>query len=227
MIEVRRRLHKESFEADYISDGLVLFLDGINKGSEKGWVDLVKGKFYENKGATLLEDGFLFDKNSYLKGEPYPYKFNNCTIEVVICNYSNTEWCSVIAGGYPNTNNIAYQSSMDGGTTFAITSWGGNTGTKGAKYSYEKDMTNIKLTSSAHNVFAITNYEENKNVGEGAFTAVSNSIIGGRCYNSESLTGNGKFIGSIHCIRIYDRLLSREEMLHNQQLDNIRFNLGL
>jgi hypothetical protein len=35
------------------------------------------------------------------------------------------------------------------------------------------------------------------------------------------------FKGIIHSIRIHNRILSEEEILYNQRIDNKRFNLGL
>lgn len=47
--------------------------------------------------------------------------------------------------------------------------------------------------------------------------------IGGRTSGSKSYN----MAGNIHAVRIYNRLLTEDEMLRNQQIDNERFNLGL
>ena len=40
-------------------------------------------------------------------------------------------------------------------------------------------------------------------------------------------TANISFTGDIMSIRMYDRVLTQDEVMHNQEADNKRFNLGL
>lgn len=47
--------------SDYVQDGLVLLLDGKNKGSDPtAWTDLVNGYVFTNHGATFNSDHVSF-----------------------------------------------------------------------------------------------------------------------------------------------------------------------
>ena len=48
--------------SNYVQDGLVLLLDGIDKGNVSGaWTDLIGGKSFTNHGATFNDDNVQFD----------------------------------------------------------------------------------------------------------------------------------------------------------------------
>lgn len=53
-------------------------------------------------------------------------------------------------------------------------------------------------------------------------------IIGARLSShSQQVPVSGFFTGLIKAIRYYNKALTAEEILHNQSIDNIRYNLGL
>ena len=66
-----------------------------------------------------------------------------------------------------------------------------------------------------------TNVALNRITGTNYFQPSSN-------YNgigADSATGNYSFQGKIYAIRVYNRLLTTDEMIHNQQMDIARFRL--
>ena len=61
-------------------------------------------------------------------------------------------------------------------------------------------------------------------------TAYGNTYLSGRSgtYSYIGRRSNGNyFYGKIYSIRIYNRTLTEAEILANQNVDNLRFNLGL
>lgn len=57
----------------------------------------------------------------------------------------------------------------------------------------------------------------------GAASNKSSSRIGGRVDGSNIVT----FKGDIHAIRVYNRLLTEDEILHNQNIDIQKYNIPI
>lgn len=54
---------------DYIQDGLVFQLDGIDKGATDGtWVDLIGGNVFTNNGAISFDTYFYFSNKGHMNG---------------------------------------------------------------------------------------------------------------------------------------------------------------
>jgi hypothetical protein len=91
----------------YISDGLIFELDGLDKGSTSSycWVDKVGGKTFTNAGGVEeLNNGFRFNgtSTSYLYGNTVltSASYNACTIEVVLkSDLTSGNWAPVVMFG--------------------------------------------------------------------------------------------------------------------------------
>lgn len=87
----------------YITDGLVFYLDGINKGTNEGkWTDLAGGVQWTNYGATSLENGWSFANEAYMldDGTMGSYSFANCTVEMCIdSDTSNSTYFIFVGAG--------------------------------------------------------------------------------------------------------------------------------
>lgn len=216
--------HQKQTAFPYIKDGLVFYLDGINKGDNpNAWTDLIGGRVFENHGAEVLDNGYKFNNNSstltsYLLGQDVlPFLASEYTIEICFeigtvkigtnsfVMFSSAFLDGVAAGFLGKGNfcgkNCSVISDIEGSLDF-IGNYSGNKFTISS--AYNKAISNgNKLTATATNCWGIRNNPV--------------AIIGGRIDYSSS------FNGIIHSIRIYNRLLSEEEMLQNQEVDKVRF----
>ena len=198
----------------YIKDGLIFLLDGIDKGASDGtWVDLVGGNVFtirEGDSVVSIYDGFEFD-NGVMLGTKKCEVSGDCTVEFVI------EPSSLIG--------VVFQGvrvSLNGGIVVLLQ----DGMFRGQKQRYIFVNAN-KCTFSIHENFGYENKVELvKKSGTDYWNSLyENAVVGAQVFNNNTL--RFPFKGIIHCIRVYDRNLTADEMLFNQQIDNERFNLGL
>jgi hypothetical protein len=208
---------------EYISDGLVLWLDGKVKGNTTdAWTDLVNGVVFTKKGSgvTFNSDNVQFGngRNNALHNTS-SYVFTNSSVGTIEVCYrdvpTSTSESHTIFYSYGNVNYSIGFSFYKGTVLFSV----GNSVTKltgkwivGSTGTYS--ISNARAYQNGVNVGFNTNkdYQTRSDVA---------AIVGaGKGYYSAL---NGK----IHSIRIYNRHLTEEEILHNQAIDNTRFNLGL
>lgn len=222
LMQIRHRLLMQSAPAPsggYVTDGLILWLDGIDKGNTSGaWTDKVNGDvFTAYNGVTFGTDYVQLDKSQsqYLDNSSFTSvpSTSDGTIEIVISEYSE------------NATQIVFLPTSSGKLAFGIYSsgqdriiWssGGN-----------KLTVNITEKSNAEKTFSISDDRQFINGTQG--TTNSNnawSSLGSVNYIGRRQSGN-YFNGKIHSIRIYNRKLTEAEVLQNQRYDNARFNLGL
>ena len=211
MITLNRRRVMGTQQDKYIEDGLIFWLDGINKGGDPtAWTDLVYGaKFPYNDTVVLNEDNVDFSSNTRVlnanSGFPAPYTpVNTCTIEVVckypyatgLIYYSPSSLAFGILGGnriLPNVSQFTTREYIpDKIYTFSCV---------GAAFAYQNGL-----------ILA-------KGAGDSWSGGTSYAQLGGR-QNTSTL-----YKGQLYCIRIYTRFLSEEEMQHNFEVDKKRFNI--
>lgn len=212
----RRRMMQES--GDYIQDGLVFQLDGINKGNTaNAWTDLIGGNVFLPTGNVVFNtDNIELDGTNYL----------SCTLSKT--NSGTMEACFI--SNLTPTSFRPYIISFNQGLACKVIFYydgdlviaGSATGHRSYRYVYQQ---NVKTTLSASHSNCIRNgipctttssSFENRQSG-------SLTIIGRRTKTDTTSI----FAGKLYAIRMYDRELSVDEMLNNQRLDNKRFNLGL
>lgn len=201
----------------YIQDGLIFQLDGINKGTNEGaWTDLVGGHIYTNYGATVLENG---------------WRLNNKSLRSTDCNFLPANSNQTVEIVFKPTVNSGPQAvwmqngNQDMTTNTVLLFWNGTAVTF---LQHNKTYT-IPLTVNAYHCISlnltlglVNGVKKNPNTNNDYWNNTTDySVIG--CRNG----GAAYFKGDIFAIRVYDRRLTEDEMLHNQQVDNIRFNLGL
>ena len=219
---------------DYIQDGLVFHLDGINKGNvENQWTDLINGVAFPNHGATPEENGFLFNGSGWLGvkdesgAEDLDFDPSIITIEA------------------------AYRDDSAADVGFAICTFGKQTSKTGKpallmNNAYNSKYINGMYLQGTENVWADP-------LIDGAVAAHTISVSAARAFdnanqlsslgvNHWSTNKGGRFVGAtnnansvmagydngkIFSIRVYNRQLSETEIRHNQRVDNQRFNLGI
>ena len=210
----RRRVYGSKKEDTYIQDGLIFWLDGINKGNDPtAWTDLIGGyTFPYSEGAVIESNGVA---NIYSKSvqQAFHAPANTHTIEGV-SNYCSTPYGILLYGKQSGDVVLA-----NGGGIITT----GNSINFGEQCRMFKTNLRTPTTVSCHDDFLMLNgnihtYTEVTNWAQGYG---SGFVIGGR------YSYGYKNTSKIYSIRIYNRRLTEEEMLHNQRIDNVRFNLGL
>jgi hypothetical protein len=222
----------------YISDGLIFELDGLDKGSTSSycWVDKVGGKTFTNAGGVEeLSNGFRFNRTStsYLRCDTVlnSIMYNQCTIEIVLkSDLASGDWAPiVIFGDWNNTSSsyyiglaALYSSHVNYAHSFEFVSRYRDGGIK----SYKMPVGTLMTASIKSNLPIIANgeyYNETSSTSRGAISNKSMICVGGRVDGSSIVT----FKGDIHAIRVYNRLLTEEEILHNQNIDIQKYNIPI
>ena len=204
---------QDANKCPYITDGLVLWMDGIKKGNVTGaWVDQIAGHVFQGTNNPTFGPDYVATSrtdDSFLYNETFPvYSSGEATIELAISDHTDV------------TQLIFMPKTSAGGIAFGLYNNTGIIWSSDSRQSIVK-ATGIK-TASVKQGLAITN-------GISATMSGSNMWGGGNTvYNYIGRRQSGTtYTGKIHAIRVYNRQLSESEMLHNQKLDNKRFNLGL
>lgn len=221
--ELLRRRFGGKRDEGYIKNGLVFYLDGINKGTADPdkWVDLVGGLIFSNDGAVNGTNCWQFNNTSstyYVLKNTDTLSFSIDTHTIEVCFNSNKNdglifaprGVSQISFGfysYYSGNSITWSSMTSIHTWYSATKCIGAHTISVSKTNALKDYSTA-LSKDVQDYWRATNYNYNG--------------IGGRSTNATY-----QFNGKIYAIRIYNRQLSIDEMAHNQKVDNERFNLGL
>ena len=238
---------KEAASVDTIDDyvhkeDLLLHLDGINKGGNAdAWTDLIEGLVFPNHGATAEEKGWDLDGQDDWLGYDatsynLPFNMENCTIEV--CFYDK----AINQGtGVPGSTAFlcSFGSQSDVGSNQTNGAYVNLCDSSNKKYingCYLDGSTNVyedtlidKIepnTLSINKSNALHNGQALSSLGTNHWA----NVKGGRLIGVQNHGSNRKqnyFNGKIYAIRVYNRILTPAEMLHNQHVDNIRFSLGL
>ena len=202
----------QSSVSDYVQDGLVLMLDGIEQGDEVGkWKDLVNGLvFTPTGGVTFEENCIALDGTGRLTNNSFVAPLaNNGTIEVVFSKTSTSGMIFAPTGGSQKIAAGFFGSGLD---------W--------AVYSSKPRYPQINEGSiSVNNNRCLYNgVAQTSNGNDYILTNTTTSVYVGARYNNGSY---GYYItGKVHCIRIYNRQLTELEMLQNQSIDYQRFGIG-
>lgn len=221
--------------ADYVTDGMILYLDGINNtidghdnNETSTWYDLSPSKNNATLyNCTVSENGIIFNgtKSSYATLPESGFgNSNKSTIEVVTNAMNN-------GPVYVDNCNISHRALVLY-TNKRVATWAG-TGNNTC-YMHE---TNLDLFNKTHAYSILYDEEDyNKNVvyidsqkttqistKGGVSNTISYPQIGKRYY--KDATTWLYFKGTIYSIRVYNRHLNENELLHNYNVDKARFGL--
>lgn len=193
----------------YIKDGLVFWLDGIDKGGEDGkWIDKVGGVVFTPDGDVEWGNNYVWGQLSATEGVGYPYR--ESTIEFVLENRLNYDrnvlWfnsgvCGCICGG--SAANYILMGQCPGNSLGYDDAYIRKAGTHCLSANANLALHNLAVVGSP----VRTDYWNNR-ANYAIVLPVATPYV------------------AVHSIRIYDRLLSEEEMRHNQEVDVKRFNLS-
>lgn len=223
----------------YISDGLIFELDGLDKRSTGSycWVDKVGGKTFTNAGGVEeLSNGFRFKgtSTSYLTGNFSALtstSYNNCTIEVVLkSSLESGAWAPVVIfGDWSSTSTSQYigvganyNSSVNYNHSLSFLARSKN----GSTNCYKMPSNVLMTASLKSNQPIMANQEYYSETSTTSMTTASNRTnarVGGRVDGSNVVS----FKGDIHAIRVYNRLLTEDEILYNQNIDIQKYNIPI
>lgn len=232
----RRLLNYNNFQSkNYIQDGLVFEVDGTDKRSHDNycWVDKIGGIRFTNLGNVIeIDNGFRFNgtSNSILQGSStlQNCEYNKCTIEVVLkSSVSSGKWSPVVSfcdWNEPQNNYIGVCSwnSSDTNNIHSIGFTAKSVGPNIHAYALPKDsLVTVSMMNQQPILVNKKLVSTTTSTKRGCFSNRNFAYIGGR------IDGNTKtlFTGDIYAIRVYNRLLTHEEMIHNQQIDIIKYNI--
>ena len=222
MIESRRQMMHANIGAggninDYIQDGLIFMLDGIDKGTDDGnWIDLIGGMLFTNYGAVKTDSGFVFNGAEYMLGQSgVVYDSSIYTIEICMNPYIKGNWvlCTPSVNGYYEGFSVC----ISGNRIFYRKE-------NSECYSYEAKG-NVTISMNTSTCFC--NFIKQSKGLKDIFSDRNVWVLGGRSGYPTPTTPRSLFNGEIYAVRIYNRTLNAEEMLNNQLIDNERFKLGL
>ena len=198
---------------DYVQDGLIFCLDGIDKGTNEGyWTDLVKKLQFTTTNTTSYYYGYQFSSTSDMKTPSTTnFQFPSTGQLEVVCE-SATSGTQIVA--MPQGNNqlaFGFYGSKIIRSSYASWKTCNNPITAGTLANYSVNSDNGWCNGNKMTLNTDTNN----------FTGVSNYIHVGRRNN-----GNN-YSGKICSIRVYNRKLTQEEIQHNYNVDRYRFGFNL
>ena len=213
-------LKAEPFDGmGYVKDGKIFHLDGISKGGDSSaWVDLVGGvSFPLVTGVTFGTDhvAFASGHGEFKAAVTLNIPKDTGTIEAVI-TYPEARMGILYTGKAGTMSFIMIAASR-----FLMA-----TG-RGARASVEiPSSAKVSGKVSQYSVFDRSGKCNGVTMTTGASTYWSKNknyaVIG-----AGSSGTNYPYIGNIYAIRAYNRHLTDEERLHNLEVDNERFSLGI
>lgn len=231
MGDFRRRLMSQAGESlgngttvnDYIQNGLVFHLDGIERGIQGTWKDLKSNILFDLNNVIEKEDGIKFNGiNSYGINDTETKHILGTEIE---CCFSvdsvDTKDFAILFHNYNNEDTISFV--VDNKNKYILD--------RNYKYTNFLEFQSLSI----HNAFSLYLGEQKKylihnavssnKIGYAAPYVVKNDnkkITLGAREISDS-TYDLLFKGTLHSIRIYNRSLTEGEAIYNQNIDNLRF----
>ena len=200
---------------NYVSDGLVLWLDGILKDNNDTtkWVDLVEGHVFvpTNENFVYNNDNVELNQGEFTNESFTVPSASNGTIEVVVTTAGTGNSNTLFAGRFMDNSDRDKLAFGFYYNYIVARTVGGNVM---PKYNV--------LNNNKNGSFSITNTNAYQN-GNALTTNGGDYWSGTRVANVLA----GKTQTKIYCLRNYNKKLTQQEVMHNLAIDNERFNLGL
>lgn len=204
----------------YIRDGLVFFLDGKQQLTPSRWVDCASGKRFSLTNCSVASGGTVLDGTSYGKyGKPVTDDWNTETIEVVFNGITGIK-----------AKTIFYQPMIDAHVGASLR-FGDNVSTRVAMApdGIRRNVFQGAITSASNRISLTADRCVLNGVALSGMSATSYSAnqtghtyLGCHRFTPDGSIG-GRYVGIIHAIRIYNRKLTQDEMVSNQQNDVVYY----
>ena len=204
---------KNPLDFKYIENGLIFHLDGINTGPITGyWTDLIGGiAFRITNGVGRANNGFVFPESSSAV-----YLLGTDKVNLIATDDTLTLEIVMTAG----TSGTRYIFSGGSGTDIALVMSGGSLTVRENRKTRFVTTNSVNLsTYSINNYYALQNLTELTSYGTDYWQGpTGNAVVGG-------WRTDRQFVGTICDIRIYNRVLTKDEIRANQQIDIIRYGI--
>ena len=209
----------------YIQDGLVFWLDAEDWNGGSPWVEKKNGYVFQNNGVTKVDNYAYFGGNQSLNcnTDAPGTLYEQGTIEVVFQQDPlQTFQNQFIFRADFKSENFCFGWNNYGGMNNSL--WLKNENYGGKTLIYDFNTASENKVISANFGIIYQNLVSQQLIKQGSYPS----------YNGTNKTwigqrgNNGQYYnGKLYCIRIYNRQLTGDEILHNQGIDNARFNLGI
>ena len=225
----------DTFLGGYVTDGLVFHADGIrNAGaslphdySSTGWVDLVAGKvasFVHDApdGSCWTDDGYYFGGSSCAQFLTQLTGLTNVvTVQVVSdvtpsAQKQGVSWPTLFGCNNNDTCNLYNPNSLTFKNANGGNVWMGGGAWKGRYVTAIRNATTNYLFQTTNITDAVKKETSQGNIG-------SATIRFGSAGNTVSLRKDRYLVGTIKAVRVYDRVLTNDEIAQNRAIDEIRF----
>ncbi|MCR5752177.1 MAG: hypothetical protein K6G91_09450 [Kiritimatiellae bacterium] len=236
---------------DYVTDGLVLHLDGIrNVGADKPhswtsseWIDLVKGNIASLQHdyadtSTWTDDGYYFGGRSFAQFVNGISLTNTVTVQVV-CDTTtnalqkfktsrdpNVLWPNLVSSADSDQLNIYYD--MNRGSRGRLTFKNANGGNVNLANDADKDAWEGRYATAIRNgnknyILQTTSIADAVSLTHSVGNISMSTIRVGGANSILSSRQQRWFLGTIKAVRIYNRVLSDAELAQNREIDEARF----
>ena len=220
---------------DYVTDGLVLHLDGIrNAGADAPhevapdtWIDLAGGKratFFHDyaDGSEWRNDGYFFGGKSVAQVAGQLTGLTNVVTVQIVCDADppslkqTVSWPNLMGCNNNDTCNVYYNT---GGNLTFKNATGGNVvmGNWEGRYATAiRDGTTNYIFQTASIANAVKIATTQGNIGNA-------TVYVGSVGSTLDKRKDRWFTGTIKAVRIYNRVLTDEELAQNRAIDEVRF----
>lgn len=214
IIQNRRREMGKKKEPNYVQDGLIFHLDGINIGNNEGyWTDLVGGRIFNiPSGVTHNGDGFVFASGhgDMVADDYVDWNYATCHLEVCVSGVTKKGGTLLL---YDDRKNVGL--ALGNLDTYLV---------YGHTNQSDRNAFNFDNTPSTISVSIIGAWQN----GEVCTKPASYSYWygGGKGISlGSSGTGGRIYTGTVYSVRVYNRHLTEAEVLANYNVDVNRFNI--
>ena len=206
------------------ASGLVFWLDGINTGTNSinEWHDLVNDVTFTNYSSTTqivkhYNHVYFPSGSSMTSTAALNFPYTTHTIEIVYEKPDSTTGTMFV----PRTSNsVAF--GIVGSTAAAI-----KTGASALTLNASNLKTGVHTVSIVYNGNVIHNGVDDVVWNASSSNNSWNIDTTGSVLGMRPGSANYQFTGKIYAIRVYNRLLNSYEMIHNQQIDILRYELSI
>lgn len=222
MHPISNNVYTVYFSNPYIADGLKLQLDkDLSKCDSEKWYNFVGGDYYILNNVDVTEEGISFNgKNAYAESnDVIDMGSADRTIEISLANSNhNTNRNSYIFGmglsdkdnlliGLNKTNDLVIYTanSLTKVTTFS--------GINGLSLTIGKDLVKVYINGEFVNEYSLQ-----------VNTSGSKIKLGNSSNIEDGVSPDRYWKGDINIVRIYDRVLSSDEVKSNYLIDSRRFS---
>lgn len=209
----------------YITDGLLLWLDGLTVASDGLWVDRVGGAQYTLHNAVKAANGVTFAGNATSYGESTATFPGGVTIEAAFSVVDASVSAGIFGQTWPDVGDNSNPVLMllhTAGSQCIFPKYG-----TASKQMRKAALQSVEIVSAVRWVTdsrAVLNGVQITQTASNYAAYPNDGITGSRI----GTRGESDWLhGTLHSIRIYNRALTVAEMQANQQIDNVRYNLGV